>query len=118
MRFTESHYNIVSGNIASNNVYGIHLGYSDYNNITGNALIGNDECIVEDNCEGNIFENNDCGEGDGISFEIIILISVISGGAVIVVTGILIRKRRASRGEVARYHKLKEQEEQLKDGPD
>ena len=108
------------GKFLSYNGYGIYLGYSDYNNITGNTLIENDECIVEDNCEGNNFENNDCIESNRNSFEINILISVISGGviAVIVVAGILIRKRRASKDEVARYYKQKEQEKELKDDSD
>ncbi|MBA7484748.1 hypothetical protein ES707_20278 [subsurface metagenome] len=91
-----SDYNTISGNIANNNnESGIHLWYSDYNTVSGNTLLGNDECIVEDNCEGNIFENNDCGEGDGISFELIIFISVISGAALVtVVTIFLIRHKR------------------------
>jgi len=42
-------------------VYGISLWKSDYNNVSGNILLENDECIKEADCEGNIIENNDCG---------------------------------------------------------
>lgn len=39
---------------------------SNYNNIFGNTLIGNDECIVEENCQGNIFsDNGSCLYGQG-----------------------------------------------------
>ena len=61
--------NTVSGNTASNNsIYGGYLEKSNYNTVSGNILIGNDECIVEEDCEGNIFKDNeycDYGEGDG-----------------------------------------------------
>ena len=90
-----SDYNIISGNTANNNSRGIYLWLSDYNTISGNILLGNNECIVERNCEGNVFENNDCGEGDGIPLELIVLISVFCGCAVIgVVTVLLIRTKR------------------------
>jgi hypothetical protein len=57
--------------------------------------LGNDVCIVESSCEGNLFENNDCGEGDGIPIELIIIISSISGGAVIgIATFLLIRRKK------------------------
>ena len=58
--------------------------------------IGNSDCIIEIDCEGNILQNNDCVADDGIPIEMIILISSISGGAVIGVTAILliIRKRK------------------------
>ncbi len=57
-------YNTVTGNTANDNRYGIHLYESNNNLISGNTLIDNDECIVEESCEGNIFENNQCGEDD------------------------------------------------------
>jgi len=62
-------------------------------------LQGNDKCIVEENCQGNTFsDNGDCtyGQGNGgIPIELIVLISVISGGAVIgVATFLLIRRKR------------------------
>jgi len=85
---------IISGNTANNNNYGIYLTGSIDNNISGNTLIGNAECIVEEgNCEGNVFENNDCD--GGIPIELIISISVISGGAAIgIATLLLIRRKR------------------------
>ena len=86
-----SNYNTISGNTANNNRYGIILRDSNYNTISGNNLIGNDECIVEDNCEGSVFNNNDCGIIFSIPFEIIILITSISAGAVIGVTTLLIK---------------------------
>ena len=106
--------NIISGNTANNNHSGIYLRNSDNNIVSGNTLVGNDECIFEEDCQGNIFsDNGDCiivqGNG-GIPIGLIVLISVISGGAVIVVTGILIRKRRRSKDEVAKFYKLKELE--------
>jgi parallel beta-helix repeat protein len=57
----ESDHNTISDNIANNNREGISLYSSDYNTVSGNILLGNDECIVENDCEGNILENNDCG---------------------------------------------------------
>jgi parallel beta-helix repeat protein len=57
----ESNNNTVSVNTANNNVYGIYLWKSDYNKVSGNNFLGNDECIREDDCEGNIIENNECG---------------------------------------------------------
>ena len=42
-------------------MYGISLWDSDYNNVSGNILLGTEECIKEADCEGNIIENNDCG---------------------------------------------------------
>ena len=120
-----SDYNTVSGNFANNNsLHGINLGLSnnnevlentanynqigvylnssDVNSISGNTLLGNNKCIVEENSQGNIFsDNGDCTYGEsedgrGNPIELIILISVISGGAVIGVITLLllIRKRR------------------------
>ena len=95
-----SDFNTVSGNTANDNINGIYLFRSNYNTISGNTLIGNNECIFEENCIGNTFSNNgDCtyGQGDsGVPIELIILVSVISGGAVIGVATLLllIRKRK------------------------
>jgi len=94
-----SDYNTISGNTVNNNDdVGIRLAFSDYNTISGNTLLGNAECIVEEWCEGNVFDNNDCLiviEGDGIPIELIIIISSISGGAVLgVATLLLIRRKR------------------------
>ena len=63
----------------------------------GRYLDGNGECIHEDRCTGNTFsDNGDCIYGQ-VSIELIILISVLSGGGVIgVLMFLLIRwkKRR------------------------
>jgi len=94
-----SSFNNISGNTANNNCKGIHLQGSDYNMVSGNVLMGNDECIVEEmGCEGNVFKNNNCGEGGRFPIELIILISIISGGAVIgIATILLIRHKRLIR---------------------
>jgi len=99
---SDSSGNTISGNTADNNTrYGISLWDSDYNNISGNILIGNDKCIFEGYCTGNKFsDNGDCtyGQGDGgIPIELIVLISVISGGAVIGVATILLIRRKRKR---------------------
>ena len=61
-----SNNNDISGNTANNNTYGISLSESDYNTISGNTLLGNDECIVEENCQGNEFsDNGSCTYGEG-----------------------------------------------------
>jgi len=102
------YYNNVSGNTANK----VALSYSNYNNVSGNTaniiqligsdyntVSGNDACWVEngDNCYGNVYiDNEHCPplNGDEIPFELIILISVISGGAVIGVTALLLIRRR------------------------
>ena len=59
----ESDNNTISGNTANNNgIDGISLFWSsDNNTISGNTLIGNRRCYSEtSDCEGNIFDNNDC----------------------------------------------------------
>ena len=93
-----SEHNTITGNTVNyNSYYGIGLILSNYNTITGNTLIGNGECIHEDRCTGNTFnDNGDCIYGQ-VSIELIILISVLSGGGVIgVLMFLLIRwkKRR------------------------
>jgi len=61
MYLSESNYNDILGNDATNNTgNGIYLSRSNYNTVSGNNLIGNDKCIKEYSCEGNVFENNIC----------------------------------------------------------
>ncbi len=52
--------NKISGNFVNSNThYGIVLGQeSDNNIVSGNILKGNEECIEEEDCEGNKFKNN------------------------------------------------------------
>ena len=103
-----SKFNLIKANTINSNDIGIYLfGHhmsraSNNNTVIDNILIGNNLCFFEgDDCTGNIFKNNYCAEaplkGTGrIPFELIILISIISGGAVIGVATLLllIRKRR------------------------
>ena len=56
----ESNYNTISGNTANYNQWGIFLYINSNNNIiSGNTLIGNDKCIVEIDCSGNEFKDNE-----------------------------------------------------------
>ncbi|MFX1571535.1 MAG: NosD domain-containing protein [Promethearchaeota archaeon] len=55
-----ANYCCILENRVNENYYGIYLRHSNYNNISGNILIGNNECIVEIDCIGNIFNNNFC----------------------------------------------------------
>ena len=55
---SQSNVNTISGNMVNNNTNGISLYESNRNTISGNILIGNNVCIVEDNCQGNTFSNN------------------------------------------------------------
>ncbi len=55
----KSNNTIISDNTAINNSYGIYLEKSNFNNISRNNLMGNENCIYEDNCKGNIFEDNE-----------------------------------------------------------
>ena len=56
-----SNNNTITGNTANNNDNcGIRLLNSNYNIVSGNVLMGNYICILETDCEGNIFKNNDC----------------------------------------------------------
>ncbi len=72
--------NTISENIANYNEHGIYLEMSNYNIISGNTLLGNDECITEQTCEGNIFENNDCGDKDKIitGYNLFFLLGILS----------------------------------------
>jgi len=89
--------NIISENTANNNLfYGIQLLESDYNTIQGNTLLGNAECIHEENCHGNKFnDNGECAYGQNEplipGYSAIILLAVIS-----IVTFILGKKVKHS----------------------
>jgi parallel beta-helix repeat protein len=93
-----SDFNLVSRNMANyNSFYGIVLILSNNNTVIGNILLGNDKCIHEEYCTGNFFsDNGDCmyGQESRVPIELIILISVLSGGSVIcVILVILIRRK-------------------------
>jgi len=51
--------NTILGNIANYNQVGIRLEGTDNNIVSGNTLIGNDKCIVEIDCRGNEFKDNE-----------------------------------------------------------
>jgi parallel beta-helix repeat protein len=77
----DSDDNIILGNIVNDNYCGIDLKRSDYNTISGNTLLGNEECITEVDCIGNEFSNNSCSAySNDFPFERIFLILIIIGG--------------------------------------
>ena len=81
-----SDYNTISGNTANYNEYGIFLDRSNYNTVSGNSLLGNEVCIAEKNCEGNVFENNDCGQDQGIpGYNLFFLLGIVSVGSIILI---------------------------------
>ena len=55
-----SDYSNIINNTINSNELGIGLSDSNYNNVSENSLKDNGWCIIEQNCIGNIFENNDC----------------------------------------------------------
>jgi len=90
-------YNIISGNTANYNRYGVYLYKGYFNIVSGNILIGNNECIFEQECEENVFENNNCVEAE-IPFMIIIAIIYTVGGIglAVVIIVLLLKRTRAS----------------------
>lgn len=85
--------NTISGNIVNYNTDGINLKLSNYNKILGNNLIGNVKCIYESDCNGNFFENNNCGiEGKIIpGYYLTILLGTLS-----IVTMLITKKLKKS----------------------
>ena len=79
----ESAYNTISGNTANNNGGGISLWNSDCNTISGNIFLGNDECIEENDCKDNIFENNDCGIIPG--YNLFFLLGALSVAVILII---------------------------------
>ena len=63
--------NITSNSINHNHLYGLYLRRSDNNSIIENNLIGNENCIYEINCIGNIFIDNICNRTNKIFIEIL-----------------------------------------------
>ncbi|MFW9999623.1 MAG: right-handed parallel beta-helix repeat-containing protein [Candidatus Hermodarchaeota archaeon] len=75
--------NILNNNVSYNGANGLFLSQSDTNLIAGNSFIDNKICIVEINCQGNIFENNYCEEQPSNGSKdsgnnLIILIAILS----------------------------------------
>ncbi|MFW9828986.1 MAG: nitrous oxide reductase family maturation protein NosD [Candidatus Thorarchaeota archaeon] len=90
---SHSNNNILSKNNVNKNGYGLYLLLSHNNSIVGNNLIGNNICISEIDCEGNVFENNKCEQNLIFPFEWIILIAAFSGVTIISLTILLLYKR-------------------------
>jgi len=85
-----SNFNFIIENTINKNGIGIDLKISNYTQIIGNTLIGNGVCTEEEDCIGNDFQNNKCGEsqpaihGYGLYF----ILSVFT-----ITFGILIKKQ-------------------------
>ncbi len=98
----ESNHNIITQNIANYNAkIGLNLFRSNFTTVTRNTLFGNNECIVEVECQGNTFENNECLKNveNNIPFEVIVLISSITGGVAIISALFLLNRRKRKRIE-------------------
>ncbi len=122
--------NVLTSNSVNNNRdFGIYLAFSDDNTIQFNTITTNPVGIYllesdDNDISSNIFSGNgvDVQEGElPPPFDIelvIILVTVILIVTVIIVvsTVILIRKRKGTKDEVAKFYELEEQERQLKDG--
>ena len=84
IKLENSNYNNVTGNIANkNDRYGLNILLSDYNIFSNNSLIGNSECINEFHCEGNIFDNNNCGATRISGYNLFFLIGILSVATII-----------------------------------
>ncbi|MFX1346703.1 MAG: nitrous oxide reductase family maturation protein NosD [Promethearchaeota archaeon] len=84
-----SNNNIISGNTVNYNLAGMHLYYSNNNTISGNTLNGNSNCWFEDDCEGNVFDNNSCRNRKIIppvilGYNILILLGILSVVAILI----------------------------------
>lgn len=90
-----SNFNKITGNVANNNsFYAIYLHNSNYTTVSDNFLVGNDECIGEENCEGNTFsDNGSCTyrEQPITDYPLIFLIGIPSVVAIIIIS-IVIKK--------------------------
>ncbi len=92
-----SHYNDITNNTINNNGIGIFLNQSNYNSIDWNTLLNNGQAIV-DNGVGNIIGLNNVLPGTVSEFPFDILIIILIIGLVVVgVTGatIVIKKKRS-----------------------
>ena len=93
-------------------MYGIFLSYSDNNIVRYNSVSGDDGCIEEEECEGNVIEDNTCEKGGGSGWDLgedfswdlffnILTISIIVAGITAAVAGIiyLLRKKEVFKKE-------------------
>ena len=74
---TLSDDNVIWLNEVTSNSYGISLSYSNYNYIMKNSFEMNEICIVEVNCSGNVFYDNEAcayGQEDVFYYGLILFI--------------------------------------------
>lgn len=90
-----SHYNDITNNTINNNGIGIYLNQSNYNTIDWNTLLGNSRAIV-DNGIGNILGSNNVLPPGGFPFNILIIILIVSLAIVGVTVAVILIKRRRS----------------------
>lgn len=75
----KSHYNSITQNkIKHATEWGLGLYQSNYNNVTRNILTDNKVCIEEDECIGNIIEDNTCRTEGIPGYSIVFLIGSLS----------------------------------------
>ncbi len=109
--------NITKNVINNNGIYGIYLLESNYNYITENTLIGNKEKpIHEENCVGNIIEDNYTGGVKSrFPFELVILLSIIGAVAIVVSAGIIVYKKKVAPPKKEKKVGLKAKREEIKE---
>jgi parallel beta-helix repeat protein len=92
--------NEIKNNVAKYNFYGIYLHYCEYSTVSGNTLMQNEVCIIEDNCQGNVFSNNNgCTYGE-LPVEMIFNILIAAGGIIIVLVIVLTNTPKRKRNNV------------------
>jgi len=122
----KSHYNTVSGNTASNSNYGIFLTYSRNNHILLNTITDNgigihiykSKCnqILNNSFSGNDIEKQGTQEEcDPFPLEIVLAIVIPIVGITLIVTGMVIYKRKKSRGTEIKYPKKEGKKEGFKE---
>ncbi len=103
-----SHYNNITNNTVSYNQIGIFLNESNYNIISKNDLRYNDKAYEEIDCAGNQFNEN-IGvtlPRKGLPIDIIIIIIVVSIITVVIVTGVIAWRKKASITEEEKKEKI------------
>jgi len=88
-----SNFNNISKNTINYNYYGIYLYQSNYSYIVENDLIGNVKAIEEIDCIGNLIENNIIPKSGAIPVEILIIIIMIGVVSVIGIGGVIAWKK-------------------------
>ncbi len=90
-----SNDNNITGNIINNNGDdGIFLRGSNNNIVSGNTLIGNQECITEEECQENVFnDNGSCNYGEGDKVPVIQGYNIIFLFGALLVLSIILQKK-------------------------